>query len=82
MTKSELEVEVKLVTNIYLTTLLKTLHLSQIRLPDLLVVLLQLSLTETNISVHSSHHIPPETLNCVLGGSFLLTQLSPTAILE
>jgi hypothetical protein len=34
------------------------------------VVLLQLRLTEADVSVHSSHHIPPEILYRVLGGSF------------
>ncbi len=34
------------------------------------MVLLQLEITEADVSVHSSHHIPPEILYCILGGSF------------
>jgi hypothetical protein len=34
------------------------------------LVLLQLEITEADVSVHSSHHIPPEILYCILGGSF------------
>jgi hypothetical protein len=44
-----------------------------------LEVLLQLKMTEADVSVHSSHHIPPEILNCILGGSFSIAccSLSP-----
>jgi hypothetical protein len=40
-----------------------------------LMVLLQLLVTEAHVSVHSSHHIPLETPNRVLSGSFLNVDL-------